>query len=38
MRAFGFHSHWHPAMITFVRELPARLQSDPTLKAALSAP
>ncbi len=38
MRAFGFHSHWHPAMITFVRELPARLQSDPVLKAALSAP
>jgi len=37
MRAFGFHSHWHPAMITFVRELPTRLQSDSTLKAALSA-
>jgi len=38
MRAFGFHSHWHPAMITFVRELPTRLQSDSTLKAVLSAP
>src|SRR5208337_4056498 len=38
MYAFGFNSYWHPSMITFVRELPARLQSDPVLKAALSAP
>jgi protein tyrosine phosphatase (PTP) superfamily phosphohydrolase (DUF442 family) len=37
MYAFGFNGYWHPSMITFVRELPARLQSDPTLKAALSA-
>ncbi|HXR33277.1 MAG TPA: tyrosine-protein phosphatase [Verrucomicrobiae bacterium] len=37
MYAFGFHSHWHPNMATFVGELPARLQSDPTLKAALPA-
>ena len=38
MRAFGFNSFWHPGMITFVRQLPARLQSDPTLRTALSAP
>jgi tyrosine-protein phosphatase SIW14 len=37
MRAFGFHRHWHPNMAAFIRELPARLQSDPTLKAALPA-
>jgi len=37
MRAFGFHGHWHANMAAFVRELPARLQSDPTLKAALPA-
>ena len=36
MHRFGFHSHWHPAMSTYVRALPALLQSDPTLKAALS--
>jgi len=38
MYAFGFRGYWHPGMITFVRALPARLQSDPTLKAALGAP
>jgi len=38
MYAFGFRGFWHPAMITFVRALPARLQSDPTLRAALAAP
>jgi len=38
MYAFGFRGYWHPGMITFVRALPARLQSDPTLKAALAAP
>jgi tyrosine-protein phosphatase SIW14 len=38
MYAFGFRGFWHPAMITFVRALPARLQSDPTLKAVFSAP
>jgi tyrosine-protein phosphatase SIW14 len=37
MYAFGFHYHWHPNMEAFVRELPACLQSDPALKAALSA-
>ena len=38
MYAFGFNGSWHPSMITFVRGLPARLQSDATLKAALPAP
>ena len=38
MYAFGFRGFWHPAMITFVRALPARLQSDPALQAALAAP
>jgi protein tyrosine phosphatase (PTP) superfamily phosphohydrolase (DUF442 family) len=38
MYAFGFHYHWHPNMETFIRELPAHLQSDPVLKAALAAP
>ena len=37
MHAYGFHGHWHANMADFVRELPARLQSDPTLKAALPA-
>lgn len=35
MHRFGFHSHWHPGMITYVRALPVLLQSDATLKAAL---
>ncbi len=38
MRAFGFNYHWHLNMAIFVRELPARLQSNPVLKAALPAP
>jgi len=38
MYAFGFRGFWHPGMITFVRAFPARLQSDPALKAALAAP
>jgi len=38
MYAFGFHNPWHSGMATFVRQLPARLQSDPTLKAALPVP
>lgn len=38
MYAFGFRGFWHPGMITFVRALPARLQSDPALKAAFSKP
>jgi protein tyrosine/serine phosphatase len=35
MHRFGFHNHWHPGMSGYVRALPALLQSDPTLKAAL---
>lgn len=35
MHAFGFHHFWHPSMATFVRRLPARLDSDPILKSAL---
>jgi protein tyrosine/serine phosphatase len=35
MHRFGFHRHWHPGMINYVRALPALLQSDPTLKATL---
>ena len=35
MHDFGFHRFWHPSMEKFVRSLPVRLQSDPTLKAAL---
>jgi len=36
MLAFGFHRTWHPAMARFVRSLPTRLQSDPTLKSICS--
>lgn len=36
MRAFGFHHTWHHSMLTFVRALPDRLQSDPVLKSALA--
>ena len=35
MLAFGFNRHWHPSMVSFVRALPDRLHSDPTLKSAL---
>lgn len=35
MHRFGFHSHWHPGVITYIRALPTLLQSDPRLKAAL---
>lgn len=38
MRAFGFNRPWHPEMVTFIRALPERLQSDPTLKSALAMP
>jgi hypothetical protein len=37
MMRFGFNSAWHPSMITFVRNLPMRLQSDSELKKALKA-
>ena len=32
MMQFGFNSAWHPSMMTFVRNLPIRLQSDERLK------
>lgn len=35
MMQFGFNHSWHSSMITFVRQLPARLQSDSQLKQAL---
>ena len=38
MLAFGFKRFWHPAMISFIRGLPERLQSDPVLKSALANP
>jgi len=36
MLAFGFRRFWHPSMVTFVRDLPERLQSDPLLKSTLT--
>jgi protein tyrosine phosphatase (PTP) superfamily phosphohydrolase (DUF442 family) len=36
MYYFGFNGFWHPSMISFVREFPARLRSAPAL-APLSA-
>ncbi len=35
MMQFGFNSAWHPSMITFVRNLPLRLQSDAQLRKAV---
>ncbi len=35
MTDFGFNRLWHPSMITFVRNLPNRLQSNPELQKAL---
>jgi len=32
MMQFGFNRAWHPSMITFIRNLPAQLQSDTALK------
>lgn len=37
MMQFGFNRIWHPSMITFVRNLPARLQSDSALKKITNA-
>ncbi len=36
MLQFGFNRAWHPSMITFVRNLPKRLQSDAQLKNAVT--
>jgi protein tyrosine/serine phosphatase len=33
MRSFGFNGLWHPSMKSFVRDLPARLKSAPSLVA-----
>ena len=33
MYFFGFNGFWHPSMISFVREFPARLASSPALAA-----
>jgi len=38
MLFFGFNRSWHHSMATFVRSLPARLQSDPILQSALATP
>jgi tyrosine-protein phosphatase SIW14 len=35
MNSFGFNRLWHPSMISYVRNLPTRLQSDPGLKKAV---
>jgi tyrosine-protein phosphatase SIW14 len=35
MMDFGFNRRWHPTMITFVRNLPNRIQSDPQLQQAV---
>jgi protein tyrosine/serine phosphatase len=35
MNAYGFNHLWHPSMITFVRQFPDRMQSDPALKPFL---
>jgi protein tyrosine phosphatase (PTP) superfamily phosphohydrolase (DUF442 family) len=35
MMDFGFNRRWHPSMITFVRNLPLRIQEDPQLQRAL---
>jgi tyrosine-protein phosphatase SIW14 len=35
MLYFGYNRHWHPSMTAFIRALPERLGSDPTLKSAL---
>jgi tyrosine-protein phosphatase SIW14 len=36
MNAFGFNHAWHPSMITYVHELPRRLEGDAVLKSALA--
>jgi len=35
MLAFGFNHRWHPAMTTFVHDLPGKMRSDPVLQTAL---
>lgn len=38
MLSFGFNRTFHPGMITYVRGLPSRVRSDPSLRAAVGAP
>jgi tyrosine-protein phosphatase SIW14 len=33
MDSFGFHYHWHPSMLSFVRKFPAKFDSDPVFTA-----
>jgi len=33
MDSFGFHYHWHPSMVSFVRKFPAKFDSDPVFTA-----
>jgi tyrosine-protein phosphatase SIW14 len=35
MTSFGFNRLWHPSMITYVRNLPTRLLSEPDLRKAV---
>ncbi len=35
MNSFGFNHLWHPAMITYVRNLPTRIETDPGLKKSV---
>jgi hypothetical protein len=37
MDSFGFHYHWHPSMVSFVRKFPAKFDSDPVFTALRSA-
>jgi len=34
MDLFGFHYHWHPSMLSFVREFPVNYTSDPSFASA----
>ena len=35
MNSFGFHHRWHPSMMTYVRTLATRIESDPGLKKSV---
>jgi tyrosine-protein phosphatase SIW14 len=34
MDSFGFHYHWHPSMLSFVRKFPTNYASDPAFASA----
>jgi len=38
MYFFGFNGFWHPAMKSFIRDFPERLNSDPTLASLVKTP